>query len=160
MVSERENKLESLGFPLTKTTPEGKLVEAVMIDGTTLYASGQVPFDGDELVSQGKVPSQISVPAATQAAALCAANVLRAVRKHIGTLENIDRVLRVTGYVNADPEFTDEHLVINGASELLRNIFGEAGRHARTAIGVAQLPLGASTEVEMILKLKPKSDAK
>ena len=155
MNSEREAKLAALGYPVDKTTPEGQLVDAVAIDGLTIYASGQVPFDGDQLVSVGKVPSQVSVAEATKAAALCAANVLRAVRKQIGSLDRISRVLRVTGYVNADPSFTEEHLVINGASELLRQVFGEEGRHARTAIGVAQLPLGASTEVEMILQLKP-----
>ena len=154
-----ESKLEALGYPLTTTTPEGKLVDAVTIDGTTIYASGQVPFNGDTLTSRGKVPSEISVAEATQAAALCAANVLRAVRKQIGSLDRIERVLRVTGYVNADADFTEEHLVINGASELLLNVFGPEGRHARTAIGVAQLPLGASTEVEMILKLKSESHA-
>ena len=85
---------------------------------------------------------------------LCAANVLRAVRKHLGSLDRIERVVRITGYVNADPNFTDEHLVINGASQLVRDVFGEAGRHARTALGMAQLPLGASTEIEMILQIK------
>jgi enamine deaminase RidA (YjgF/YER057c/UK114 family) len=155
MTSEREAKLEALDYPLDQTTPEGKLVEAVIIDGTTIYASGQVPFDGDQLASAGKVPSQVTVAEATQAAALCAANVLRAVRRQLGSLDRIERVLRMTGYVNADPSFTDEHLVVNGASELLLHVFGEHGRHARTALGVAQLPLGASTEVEMILKLKP-----
>jgi enamine deaminase RidA (YjgF/YER057c/UK114 family) len=154
MHADYDSKLESLGYLLAKTTPEGKLVDALSIDGVTIYASGQVPFDGDTLTSRGKVPSEISVEVATQAAALCAANVLRAVRKQIGSLDKIERVLRVTGYVNADPDFTDEHLVINGASELLLHVFGQQGRHARTAIGVAQLPLGASTEIEMILKLK------
>ena len=151
---DRDAKLEQLGFPLDRTTPEGKLVDALAIDGKTIYASGQVPFDGTELVSRGKVPSQVSVADATRAATLCAANVLRAVRKHVGSLEKIERVVRITGYVNADADFTDEHLVINGASQLVRDVFGDAGRHARTALGMAQLPLGASTEVEMILKLK------
>jgi enamine deaminase RidA (YjgF/YER057c/UK114 family) len=153
-VSEREQKLEVLGFPLDRTTPEGKLVDAISIDGTTIYASGQVPFDGDKLTSKGKVPNEISVDDATRAAALCAANVLRAVRKHIGSLEKIERVLRLTGYVNSDPTFTDQHLVINGASQLVRDVFGEAGRHSRTALGLAQLPLGSSVEVEMILQIK------
>jgi enamine deaminase RidA (YjgF/YER057c/UK114 family) len=153
MASERDQKLESLGYPLDRTTPEGKLVDALAIDGQTIYASGQVTFDGDKLVSKGKVPSQVGVEEATRMAALCAANVLRAVRKHVGSLDRIDRVLRITGYVNADPNFTDEHLVINGASQLVRDVFGDAGRHARTALGMAQLPLGASVEVEMILKL-------
>jgi enamine deaminase RidA (YjgF/YER057c/UK114 family) len=146
--------LASLGYPLEKTTPEGSLVEALLVDGQTIYASGQVPLDGDQLVSRGKVPSQVSQEEAICAAALCAANVLRAVRKHLGTLARVERVLRITGYVNADHDFTGEHLVINGASELVRRVFGDQGRHARTAIGVAQLPLGASVEIEMILRLK------
>ena len=153
-MSEREQKLESLGYPLNRTTPEGKLVDAIAIDGKTVYASGQVTFDGDKLVSKGKVPSQVAVEEATRMAALCAANVLRIVRKHVGSLDQIERVLRITGYVNADADFTDEHLVINGASQLVRDVFGDAGRHARTALGMAQLPLGASVEVEMILKLR------
>ncbi|MGC1274965.1 MAG: RidA family protein [Planctomycetaceae bacterium] len=153
-MSERERKLESLGYPIDKTTPEGKLVDAVAVVDGIVYASGQVPFDGDRLTSVGKVPRDVSAEAATQAAALCAANVLRAVRKHVGSLDAIDRVVRITGYVHSEPDFTEQHLVINGASQLVRDVFGEAGRHARTAVGMAQLPLGSSVEVEMILKRK------
>jgi enamine deaminase RidA (YjgF/YER057c/UK114 family) len=150
---DRDKKLESLGYPLDKTTPEGSLVDVLAIVGNIIYASGQVPFDGNVLVSKGKVPSQVSAADATAAAALCAANVLRAVRHQIGSLDRIERVIRITGYVNADPDFTDEHLVINGASQLVLDVFGKAGRHARTALGMGQLPLGASVEVEMIFKL-------
>jgi enamine deaminase RidA (YjgF/YER057c/UK114 family) len=89
-----------------------------------------------------------------RAAALCAANVLRAVRKHVGSLDAIERVARITGHVNSDPDFPGQHLVINGASQLVRDVFGEAGRHARTALGLAHLPLDASVEGEMILELK------
>jgi enamine deaminase RidA (YjgF/YER057c/UK114 family) len=153
-MSEREQKLEALGFPLDRTTPEGSLVDPLVIDGLTVYASGQVPFDGDQLVSVGKVPSVVSKAKAVEAASLCAANVLRSVRKHVGSLDAIDRVVRITGYVNSDPDFTEHHIVINGASQLVRDVFGEAGRHARTALGMAQLPLGSSVEVEMILRLK------
>src|SRR5882762_6020082 len=154
-MSDRENKLEALGYPLSKRTPEGTLVDPLAIAGNMLYASGQVPFDGDILTSKGKVPSQISVEDATRATALCAANVLRAVHAHIGSLDKIQRVVRITGYVNADADFLDCHLVINGASRLIREVFGEAGRHARTALSMAQLPLGASVEVEMIFQLTP-----
>lgn len=153
MAHGREATLESLGYPLDRTTPEGTLVDSVAVDGLTVYASGQVPFDGDQLVSKGKVPSQVGVEDATRAAALCAANVLRAVRRHVGSLDRVERVVRITGYVNADPSFLDAHLVINGASRLIRDVFGDAGRHARTALGMQQLPLGASVEIEMILKL-------
>ena len=154
-MSEREQKLIDLGYPIERTTPEGVLVDAVVITESIVYASGQVPFDGEMLVSKGKVPSQVDIKEATRAAALCAANVLRAVHKHLGTLDKVERVARITGYVNSDPDFTEQHLVINGASQLVLDVFGPAGRHARTALGMAQLPLGASVEVEMILELKP-----
>ena len=153
-MSERERKLEALGYAIEQATPEGKLVDALSVVGSTVYASGQVPFAGDQLVSKGKVPSEVSAADATRAAALCAANVLRAVRRHFGSLDAIERIVRITGYVNSDPDYTGQHLVINGASQLVRDVFGEAGRHARTALGMAQLPLGASTEIEMILQMK------
>jgi enamine deaminase RidA (YjgF/YER057c/UK114 family) len=153
-MSSRDTILERRGYPLDRTSPEGKVIEPVVVDGHTIYASGQVPFDGDELAYKGKVPSQVSVADATAAAALCAANVLRAVRKAVGSLDEVDRVVRITGYVNSDSDFTDQHLVINGASQLVREVFGDAGQHARTALGLAQLPLGAAVEVDMILRRK------
>jgi enamine deaminase RidA (YjgF/YER057c/UK114 family) len=152
-MSDRDSKLEQLGYPIGRTTPEGSLVDGLIVDGKTIYASGQVPFDGETLTSRGKVTSQVSMEKAIDAAALCAANVLRTVRKHFGTLEGL-RVVRITGYVNSDLDFTEQHLVINGASRLVREVFGEEGRHARTALGMAQLPLGSSVEVEMILSRK------
>ena len=153
-MGERDATLEKLGFPLDKVPGEGKLVDAIAVAGDMLYASGQVPFDGGALASKGKVPAEVSVDEATRAAALCAANVLRVVRKHVGSLDAVRRVIRITGYVNSEPTFTDQHLVINGASQLVRDVFGEAGRHARTALGMAQLPLGSSVEVDVIFKLK------
>ena len=153
-MTDRDQKLASLGYPLDRGTKAGTLIEPLAIVGDIIYASGQVPFDIDQLTSKGKVPSQVSVEDATKAASLCAANVLRAVRNKIGSLDRIERVVRVTGYVNGDPDFTDCHLVINGASNLLKEVFGDAGKHARTALAMAQLPLGASVEVEMILQLK------
>lgn len=153
-MGQRESKMAELGYPVERATPEGDLVGALAIDGDTIYASGQVPFDVDQLVSKGKVPSEVNVEEATKAAALCAANVLRAVHRGLGSLDAVERVVRITGYVNSEPDFTEQHLVINGASQLVRDVFGEEGRHARTAIGMAQLPLGSSVEVEMILKKK------
>ncbi|PQO30145.1 RidA family protein [Blastopirellula marina] len=153
-MSPREARLLELGYEIEKTTPEGSLVDAVSIVGDIVYASGQVPFDGDQLKYVGVVPSQVSKEDATTAAALCAANVLRAVRKELGSLEAIKRVVRITGYVRSEADFSEQHLVINGASQLVRDVFGEAGRHARTALGMQQLPLGASVEVEMILQKK------
>ena len=151
-----DEKLESLGYSLAKTLSRGAVYQPVVIDGTTAYVSGCVPFDGDKnLVSKGKVPSQVSLEQAKRAAALCAANVLRLIRQEVGSLDRVERILKLTGFVNSDPDFTEQHLVINGASELLVEVFGEAGWHARSAIGLAALPLGASVEVEAIVKLKP-----
>ena len=152
---ERERKLESLGFPLDRKLSAGAIYKPVVVDGTTVYVSGCVPFDGDgNLVSKGKVPSQVSLEDARKAAALCAANVLRLVRQELGSLDRVERMLRVTGYVNSDADFTSQHLVINGASQLFVDVFDDAGWHARSAVGMAQLPLGASVEVEAILKLR------
>ena len=152
----RDEKLESLGYPLDRVPKAGAIYKPVVIDGKTVYVSGCVPFDGHgNLASKGKVISQVSLAAAQKAAALCAANVLRLVRQEVGSLERVERMLRVTGYVNSDSDFTDQHLVINGASQLLVDVFGaEAGIHARSAVGMAQLPLGSSVEVEAILRLR------
>jgi enamine deaminase RidA (YjgF/YER057c/UK114 family) len=150
-----DQKLESLGYPLDRKLSPGAIYKPVVIDGTMAYVAGCVPFDGDKnLVSKGKVRSQVSVDEARKAAALCAANILRLVRQEVGSLDRVERMLRVTGYVNSDPDFVEQHLVINGASQLFCDVFGEAGWHARTAVGMASLPLGASVEVEAIVKLK------
>ena len=82
-------------------------------------------------------------------------NILRNVRKHVDSLDRIERVLRTVGYVNSDPDFDKQHLVINGASELLREVFGDNGIGTRTALGMAGLPLGACVEIDLVLKLKP-----
>lgn len=151
-----DDRLVSLGYSLETDLRAGAVYKPVVIDGKTVYVSGCVPFASQgNLASKGKVPSQVSLEAAKKAAELCAANILRLVRKEVGSLDKIERVLKVTGFVNSDADFTDQHLVINGASELFVAVFGpENGLHARSAIGMAQLPLGSSVEVEAILKLK------
>ena len=155
-MSERENRLETLGYPLDRVPKPGAIYTPVLVDGTTAYVSGAVPFDGDgNLASHGKVPSAVSLEAAQKAAALCAANLLRVIRQELGSLDRIERLLRLTGYVNSEPDFADQHLVINGASELLIAVLGEEiGKPARTAIGVAQLPLGSSVETDLIFRVK------
>lgn len=150
----REQRLEELGYPVDRCPQPGAIYRPVVIAGNIGYVSGAVPMDGDQLASRGKVPSQISLEAAQNAAALCAANCLRMVVRELGSLDQVNRVLRLTGYVNSDPDFEQQHLVINGASQLLVEVFGEAGVGARTAVGMAQLPLGSSTEVEMILEIR------
>ena len=150
-----DEKLSALGFPPERVPARGAIYQPVVVDGTTVYVSGCIPNDGERnCVSKGKVPSQVSLEDAKRAAALCAANVLRLVRKELGSLDRVERVLKVTGFVNSDLDFTEQHLVINGASQLFIDVLGDAGWHARSALGMAQLPQGASVEVEAILKLK------
>lgn len=152
----REQKLEQLGYPLDRVPKPGALYKPVVVHGTTAYVSGAVPFDGDgNLASKGKVGADVTLEEAQKAAALCAANVLRVVRAELGSLDRVVRVLRVGGYVNCTPDFSDQHLVINGASQLFFDVLGEPGRHARTAVGMAQLPLGSSVEVDAILEVTP-----
>ena len=152
----REEKLEALGYPLDRIPKPGAIYKPVVVHGTTAYVSGAVPFDGDgNLVSVGKVGRDLTLEEAQKVAALCAANVLRVARSELGSLDRIVRVLRIGGYVNCVDTFTDQHLVINGASQLLADVLGDAGPHARTAIGMAQLPLGSSVEVDAILEVTP-----
>lgn len=153
-MGEREKKLEALGYPIDDVPGPGAIYKPVVVHGSTVYVSGAVPIAGNKLMARGKVPSEVGLEEAKSSAALCAANNLRFVIQALGSLDDIERVIRVTGYVNVDADFLDAHLVINGASKLLREVFGEAGVGARSALGMAQLPLGASTEVEMILALK------
>jgi len=155
MLGEIDRKLEAMGYPLDRITKPGAIYQPVVVDGTTVYCAGAVPFDGERLTLVGKVPTKSGIAESQKAAALCAANVLRNVRAAIGTLDKVDRILRVMGYVNSEPDFTEQHIVINGASQFLVDLFGaEKGIHARTAVGMAALPLGASVEIDMILKLK------
>jgi enamine deaminase RidA (YjgF/YER057c/UK114 family) len=154
MAGERERKLEILGYPLDRIPGIGAIYRPVVVDGTTVYTSGNVPFDGDQLVGIGKVPTDVSIEIGRKHAALCAGNILRHVRRHVGSLDRIQRVLRMVGYVNSTPDFTEQHLVINGASELLREVLGEDGIGARTALGLAALPLGSSVEVDIVFQLK------
>ncbi len=152
----REDQLVRLGYPVDRIPLPGAIYRPVVVQGCTAYVSGCVPFDGPgNLVSVGKVGRDVTLEEAQKAAALCAANVLRLVRQEIGSLDRIVRMLRVGGYVNSTEEFSDQHLVINGASELFAQVLGaEAGAHARTALGMAQLPLGSSVEIDAILEIR------
>jgi enamine deaminase RidA (YjgF/YER057c/UK114 family) len=154
-MDERAQSLSALGYALDKLPKPAASYLPVVLDGTTAYLSGAIPFDGDQnLVSQGSVPSQVSVAEAQKAARLCAANLLRVLAAEIGSLERIDRVIRVAGYVNSDPGFSEQHIVINAASELLTQVLGSAGKHARSAIGTCGLPLSASVELDMIVRVR------
>ena len=153
-MGKREEKLESLGYKIDAVGKPSGLYTSVVKGGDLAFLSGVVPIEGDTLKYSGKIPSEVSIEEATKAAELCAANLLRVFYRDEGSLDRIEKLLKVTGYVNSDPSFTQQHVVMNGASQLLLDVLGEAGNHARSAIGMANLPLGASVEVDLVLKLK------
>jgi len=146
--------LIALGYPLERMPKPAASYRPLVFDGTTAYLSGAIPFDGGQnLVSSGSVPSRVSLAEAQAAAALCAANLLRVLYAELGSLERIEQVLKLGGYVNSDPGFSEQHLVINAASQVLIDVLGPAGVHARSAIGTQGLPLDASVEVDMIVRV-------
>lgn len=148
----REEKLQKLGFALDRVPSPAALYRPVVVQGGTAYVSGCIPVDGPgPPVSVGKVGTGVNLEDAQRAAALCAANVLRLLKAELGSLDRIERVVRIGGYVRSAEGFSDQHLVLNGASQLLIEVLGEAGAHTRTAVGVAELPLGSSVEVDAIV---------
>jgi enamine deaminase RidA (YjgF/YER057c/UK114 family) len=132
--------------------PAGAYVPATRA-GTLIFTAGQLPFEEGELHTKGKVGEGVSLERAKGAARLCALNALAAAAAEAGSLNRIARVVKVTGYVASAPRFNRQPEVINGASELIGEVFGAGGLHARSAIGVAELPLDAPVEVELILEL-------
>jgi enamine deaminase RidA (YjgF/YER057c/UK114 family) len=123
--------------------------------GSLVFVSGQLPLRDGKLVSTGKVPSEVSIQQAQQAAAQCAVNRLAIVSGEIGgDWQRLVRVVRLGAFVHSDDDFTDQAKVANGARELLGQVLGDAGKHARSAVGVNTLPLGASVEVEFIFEIR------
>jgi enamine deaminase RidA (YjgF/YER057c/UK114 family) len=146
------DQLNSLGIQLPQVAaPVAAYVPAVR-SGHYVYTSGQVPLVEGTLAATGKVGAEIGPEEAKQHARTCALNALAAVDAAVG-IDSVVRVVKVVGFVASAPSFTGQPAVINGASELLGEIFGEAGQHARSAVGVAELPLGAPVEVEMIVEV-------
>jgi enamine deaminase RidA (YjgF/YER057c/UK114 family) len=159
MTGRIEARLAELGFTLPAVaTPLAAYVPAVL-DGDRVWVSGQLPFVDGALPVAGRVGSGgdglVDPAEAAGLARICALNALAAVRALIGDLDRIVRVIKVVGFVASDPAFTGQPLVINGASEFLGEVFGAAGVHARSAVGVTALPLGAPVEVEMVLAVAP-----
>jgi enamine deaminase RidA (YjgF/YER057c/UK114 family) len=148
-----EESLAGLGLTLPEvTTPLAAYVPAVRT-GSYVYSSGQLPLTDGKLLASGKVGAEVSVEEAVALARTCVLNALAAVASVAGGLAAVRRVVKVTGFVASAPGFTGQPLVMNGASELLIEVFGDAGRHARTAVGVAVLPLDAPVEVELIAEV-------
>ena len=144
--------LAGLGLALPPVaTPAGAYVPAV-ISGNLVFTAGQLPFVEGVLPEAGKVGAAIDVDDAIAFARIAALNALAAAESAIGSLERVTRVVKVVVFVASDPSFTGQPGVANGASELLGQVFGDAGRHARSAVGVAVLPLDSPVEVELVLE--------
>ena len=133
--------------------PVGSYVPAIR-DGDLVLTSGQLPFVAGSLPATGKVGAEVSAERAQELARVCAVNAVAAVHELIGDLDRVVQVVKVVGFVASDPSFTGQPGVLNGASDVLAEIFGEAGRHARSAVGVAVLPLDAPVEVEITVRVR------
>ncbi|HUV48930.1 MAG TPA: RidA family protein [Actinomycetes bacterium] len=152
-MSTPEQRLAELGIELPDVVaPLASYVPAVR-SGSYVYTSGQVPMVQGQMPVTGKVGSEVDPDTANECARVCALNALAAVRSVTGDLSAVTRIVKVVGYVASDPGFTGQPGVVNGASDLLGQIFGDAGIHARSAVGVVALPLDAPVELELVVEV-------
>ena len=145
-------RLAELGLELPAVVPPLASYVPAVRSGSLVFTSGQLPLSGGELGGVGKVGAQVTPERAKELARLCALNGLAAVDALVG-IDSVVRVVKVTGFVASTPDFTGQPAVVNGASELLGEVFGDAGQHARSAVGVASLPLDAPVEVELVVEV-------
>jgi enamine deaminase RidA (YjgF/YER057c/UK114 family) len=147
-----EDKLKSLNIALpTPPKPAGSYVP-VVASGNLVFVSGQIPMQDGKVVFTGKVPTEKSVEEAQKAARLCAINILAQLKANLGSLDKITRIVRVSGFVNSTPDFAEQPKVINAASDLFFEIFGENGKHSRIAVGVSSLPLNSTVEIDAVVE--------
>lgn len=146
------DRLVELGIELPPVVPPLAAYVPAVQTGSLVYTSGQLPLVSGELTHTGKVGGDVTDEDATDAARTCALNALAAINSLVG-VDAIKRVVKVVGFVASSPGFTGQPAVINGASNVIGDIFGDAGTHARSAVGVAELPLGAPVEVELIVEI-------
>lgn len=148
-------RLEELGIVIPQVAKPVAAYVPAMQTGNLVYTAGQLPFVDGVLVETGKVGGDVSVDRATELARICVLNALAALTTVIGSLDHITRIVKVNGFVASTPDFYGQPQVLNGASELLAEIFGDVGQHARAAVGVAVLPLDAPVELELIVEVSP-----
>ena len=149
-----EEKLSELGITLPSVAPSVGVYVPVVQSGNLLFVSGQLPSRGGKFLIAGKVGQEIELAHAKDAAKFCVINGLAAIQSQIGSLEKITQIVRLEVFVNSAPGFTDQAQVANGASQLLKEIFGSAGGHARIAVGVSELPLNAAVELAMTVEVR------
>ncbi len=149
-----EDNLAELGYTVPEPpAPRGMYVTAVEVDGM-LYTAGSSCFDDGMIKYQGKLGSDLTIEQGRDAARCTMLNLFSVVKQHIGDLDRIERVVKVLGFVASAPGFSNQPEVLNGASELLQEVLGERGRHARSAVGVNELPMNVCIEIEMIIKVR------
>jgi len=147
-----EEKLQQLGITLPNPpTPAGSYIP-VVISGKLAFVSGQIPVKDGSLEYTGKI-NEDNIDAGKASAKLCAINIIAQLKRELGDLERIEKIVRLNGFVNCEPEFCSQPKVINGASDFLYEIFGEKGKHSRIAVGVSSLPLNSSTEIDAVVQI-------
>lgn len=145
------DKLAEMGLALPARRSAGSYVGTVRA-GDLVFVSGAGPMKADGSFVTGKVGTNVSIDEAQEAAKLCALGCLSAIQEELGDLDRILRVVKLLGFVNSAPGFVEQHVVMNGASDLLITLFGERGRHARSSVGMSELPMNIAVEVEMIVQ--------
>lgn len=153
-MSRIELKLKELGILLPEPAKPVAAYIPAKQSGKLVFTAGQLPMVQGELISKGLLGQDVEIEEANKAARICTLNALAAIKGVIGDLDRIKQIVRVVGYVASVPTFTQQPAVVNGASELLLEIFGENGKHARSAVGMAVLPLNASVEIELTVEVE------
>ena len=147
-----EDRLRELSIEIpTPPSPAGSYIP-VVITGNLAFVSGQIPMKQGKIVFEGKVPDNQSLDSAREAAKICIVNGLAQLKVNLGSLDRITKFVRISGFVNSNPDFVDQPKVINGASDLLVEIFGDMAKHSRIAVGVSSLPLNSTVEIDMVVE--------
>jgi enamine deaminase RidA (YjgF/YER057c/UK114 family) len=152
-MSTPEQRLADLGLSVPEVAKPVAAYVPALRSGSHVYTSGQLPMRDGELMLTGKVGGEVTQEEAAECARQCALNALAAVRAEVGELSAVKRIVKVVAFVASTPDFTGQPQVANGVSELLGEVFGEAGRHARSAVGVNVLPLDSPVEVELVVEV-------
>ena len=149
-----EEKIKTLGYDLPEAPkPLAAYIPVTRVDNL-IFTAGQLPMVEGKLISEGKLGNEVSDEVGIKAAEICAINCLSVIKSEIGDLDNIEQIVKVTVFINSADGYITQPKIANGASEFLVNIFGESGKHVRSAVGVNELPINSPVEIEMIVKIK------
>lgn len=149
-----ENKIKELGIEIPEMAAPAAMYVPIKQTGNLVFISGQIPVVGGQLQYAGQAGDDKTLEEAQESARLCAINVVAALKAHLGDLDRVKSIVKITVFVSSKTGFQKQHLVANGASQLLFDVFGESGRHTRSAVSVNELPLNALTEVEAIVEVE------